>query len=87
MRGSVTFSEGGGKAPAQGREDTTVQQPPTVPRGGEVPTQEPEDTAVQLPPAAPRTGGLDDPLLLLIGLLVIVATVGVLGWAVRRRSS
>jgi plastocyanin len=87
MRGSVTFSESGGKAPAQGREDTTVQQPPTVPRGGEVPAQEPEDTAVQQPPAAPRTGGLDDPLLLLIGLLVIVATVGVLGWAVRRRSS
>jgi LPXTG-motif cell wall-anchored protein len=87
MRASVTFSERGGKAPAQGREGTTMQQPPTVPRGGEVPTQEPEDTAVQQPPAAPTTGGLDDPLLLLIGLLVIVATVGVLGWAVKRRSS
>jgi plastocyanin len=86
MRASVTFSESG-KAPAQGREGTIMQQPLTVPRGGEVPTREPEDTAVQQPPAAPTTGGLDDQLLVLIGLLVIVATVGVLGWAVRRRAS
>jgi plastocyanin len=86
MRASVTFSESG-KAPAEGREGTIMQQPLTVPRGGEVPTREPEDTAVQQPPAAPTTGGLDDQLLVLIGVLVIVATVGVLGWAVRRRSS
>ena len=85
MRASVTFSESGGKAPTQGREDTPIQQPPTVPKGGEVPTQESEDTAVQQPPTAPRTGGLDP--LLLIGLLVVLATLGVLGWAVRRRSS
>ena len=86
MRASVTFSESG-KAPAQGREGATMQQPLTVPRGGEGPTREPEDTTVQQPPAAPTTGGLDDQLLVLIGLLMIVATVGVLGWAVRRRSS
>ncbi len=91
MRASVTFSESGGKAPTQevvptqGREDTPIQQPPTVPKGGEVPTQESEDTAVQQPPTAPRTGGLDP--LLLIGLLVVLATLGVLGWAVGRRSS
>ncbi len=91
MRASVTFSESGGKAPTQkevptqGREDTPTQQPPTVPRGGEVTTQEREDTAVQPPPAASRTGGFDP--LLLIGLLVIVAAVGILGWAVRRRFS
>ena len=91
MRASVTFSETGGKAPTQevvptqGREDTPIQQPPTVPKGGEVPTQESEDTAVQQPPTAPRTGGLDP--LLLLGLLVVLTTLGVLGWAVRRRSS
>jgi plastocyanin len=91
MKGSVTFSESGGKAPTQeeiptqGREVTPTHQPPTVPRGEEVPTQEREDTAVQQPPTASKTGGLD--LLLLIGLLVIVAAVGVLGWAVRRRFS
>lgn len=85
MRATVTFSESGGKAPTQRREDTPIQQPPTVPKGGEVPTQESEDTAVQQPPTAPRTGGLDP--LLLIGLLVVLATLGVLGWAVRRRSS
>ncbi len=91
MRASVTFSESGGKAatqedvPSQGREDTLIQQPPTVPKGGEVPAQESEDTAAQQPPTAPRTGGLDP--LLLIGLLVVVAALGVLGWAVRRRFS
>ena len=91
MRASVTFSESGGKpptqevVPVQGREDTPIQQPPTVPKGGEVPTQESEHTTVQQPPTAPRTGGLDP--LLLIGLLVVLATLGVLGWAVRRRSS
>ena len=63
MKASVTFSESGGKAPTQEREDTAVQQPYT----------------------APGTGGLDP--LLLISLLVIVAAVGVLGWAVRRRPS
>jgi plastocyanin len=91
MRASVTFSESGGKAatqediPTQGREDTPIQQPPAVPKGGEVPTQESEDTTVQQPPTAPRTGGLDP--LLLIGLFVVLATLGVLGWAVRRHSS
>jgi plastocyanin len=90
MKASVTFSESGGKAPTQkevptqGREGTSIQQPPAVPRGGEVSTQEREDTAVQQPPTAPRTGGLDP--LLLIGLLVVVAALGVLGWVVRRRS-
>lgn len=40
MRASVTFSESGGKAPSQekdptqGRENTSIQQPPTVTRGG-----------------------------------------------------
>ena len=87
MRASVTFSGSDGKAPAQGREGTIMQQPLTVPRGGEVPTREPEDTAVQQPPAAPTTGGLDDQLLVLIGVLVVVATGGVLGWALRRRTS
>src|SRR5919202_468211 len=55
----------------------------TFSESGEGPTREPEDTTVQPPPAAPITGGLDDQLLVLIGLLMIVATVGVLGWAVR----
>jgi plastocyanin len=91
MRASVTFSESSGKAPtqkeipAQEHKDTPTQQPPAVPRGEEVPTQESEDTTVQQPPPVPRTGGIDP--LLLIGLLVVVAAVGVLGWAVSRRSS
>ena len=85
MRASVTFSESGGKAPTQEREDTSIQQPPTVTRSGEVPTQEREDTIVQQPHTAPRTGGLYP--LLLIGLLMIVAALGVLRWAIRRRSS
>ena len=91
MRASVTFSESGGKAPTQeevatqGRKDAPTQQPPAVPRGGEIPTQEREHTAVQQPPTALRTGGLDP--LLLIGLLVVVAALGVMGWAFRRRSS
>ena len=91
MRASVTFSESGRKAPAQeellprGREDANTQQPPAVPRGGEVPTQEREDTTVRQPPATPRTGGFNPPLL--IGVLMVVATVGLLGWAVRQRSS
>ena len=91
MKASVTFSESGDKAPTrddaptQGREGTSLQQPPAVPRGGEVPTQEREDTAVEQPLTAPRTGGLDP--LLLIGLLVVVAALGVLGWVVRRSSS
>ena len=91
MKASVTFSESGGKAPTQkevptqGREGTSIQQPPAVPRGGEVPTQEREDTVVQQPPTAPRTGGLDP--LILISLLVVLAALGVLGWVVRRRSS
>ena len=91
MRASVTFSESGGKAPTQegvatqGRKGTPTQPPPAVPGGGEIPTQEREDTAVQQPTTASRTGGLDP--LLLIGLRVIVAAGGVLGWTVRRRSS
>lgn len=91
MRASVTFGESSGKAPTQKEiptqehKDTPTPQPPAVPRGEEVPTQESEDTTVQQPPTAPRTGGLDP--LLLIGLLVVVATMGVLGWAARRRSS
>ncbi len=100
MKATVTFTESGGKAPSQetvprnqGREDTPVQQPPAVPRGGEVPaqeerppTQEHEDAAVEQPPATgPSTGGPGP--VLLIGLLAVVAVVGVLGWAVKRRSS
>jgi len=96
MRASVTFSDSGEKAPTQeevptqGREDTPIQQFPTVPKDGEVPTQEREDTAVeettvQQSPTAPRTGGLDP--LLLIGLVMVGVAVGILGWAVRRRSS
>jgi plastocyanin len=91
MRASVTFSESGEKAsaqeevPTQERTDTPTQQPPAVLRGEEVPTQKSEDNTVQQPPTAPRTGGLDP--LLLIGLLVVVAAVGVMGWAVSRHSS
>ncbi len=91
MRASVTFRESGGKAttqeevPTQGRKDTPAQQPPAVSRDGEVPTQEREDTAGQQPYTAPRTGGIYP--LLLIGLLVVVAALGGLRWAVRRRSS
>ena len=85
MRASVTFSESGEKTPTKGREDTSIQQPPTVTRGGEVPTQEREDIVVQQPYTAPKTGG--PYLLLLIGLLVIIAALGGLRWAVRRRSS
>ena len=91
MKASVTFSESGGKAPTQekvptqGREDTSIQQPPAIPRDGEVSTQEREGTAVQQPPTAPRTGGLDP--LNLIGLLVVMAALGILGWVIRRRSS
>src|SRR5215218_4074565 len=52
--------------------------------GGKAPTQESEGTAVQQPPTAPRTGGLDP--LNLIGLLVVIAALGILGWVIRRRS-
>ena len=88
MKASVTFSERGGKAPTQeeaptqGREDIPIQPTPAVSKGGDVSTQEREYTAVQQPPTAPRTGGLDP--LLLIGLLVVVAGLGVLGWVARR---
>jgi plastocyanin len=64
IKGSVTFGESG-EAPTQGREDTTIQQPP--------------------PTTLPRTGGLNQ--LLLIGLLVLFAVLGGLGWAVKRHSS
>src|SRR5215207_4550616 len=53
------------------RDGTTVQQPPT--------------TTVQQPPTVPRTGGLNP--ILPIGLLVVVVAVGLLGWAIKRRSS
>ncbi len=53
MKASVALSE-----PA--REDTTIQQPPTV----------------------PKTGG-PSPILLII--LLVVVTVGVLGWVIKRR--
>ena len=43
-----------------------------------------EGTTVQQPPTVPRTGGLSP--ILLIGLLMVVA-VGLLGWAIKRRSS
>ena len=100
MKASVTFSESGGKAPTQetvprnqGREGASNQQPPAVPRGGEGPTQEEvpptqehEEAAIeQPPPRVPRRGGPDP--VLLIGLLAAAAVVGVLGWAVKRRSS
>ncbi len=100
MKATVTFIESGGQAPTQetvprnqGREGTSNQQPPAVPRGGEVPaqeeevpTQEREEAAVEQPPATgPSTGGPDP--VLLIGLLAVAAVVGVLGWAVKRRSS
>ncbi len=100
MKASVTFRESGGRAPiqetvprTQGREDTSIQQPPAVPRDGEgpaheevPPTQEREDATVEPPPPrGPSTGGPDP--VLLIGLLAVAAVVGVLGWAVKRRSS
>ena len=91
MRASVTFRESGGKArtqeeiPTQGRKDTPAQQLPAMARDREVPTQERETTAGQQPYTAPRTGGIYP--LLLIGLLVVVAALGGLRWAVRRRSS
>jgi plastocyanin len=91
MRASVTFSESGGEAPANEREAPPIKPPPTVPRGAEAPTNERQYTTVQQPPspapppASPETGGLEPPPLL-IGLLV-VAAVGVLGWAVKRRFS
>ncbi len=53
------------------REGTAIQQPPT--------------TTVQQPPTVPRTGGLNP--ILPIGLLVVIVAVGLLGWAIRRRSS
>jgi len=53
------------------RDGTTVQQPPT--------------TTVQQPPTVPRTGGLNP--ILPISLLVVVVAVGLLGWAIKRRSS
>jgi plastocyanin len=64
IKGSVTFGESG-EAPTQGREDTTIQQPP--------------------PTTLPGTGGLNP--VLLIGLLVLFAVLGGLGWAVKRHSS
>jgi plastocyanin len=103
MKATVTFIESGRQAPnqetvpsTQGREDTRIQQPPAqqppaAPSGGEGPTQEEvpptqkrEDTTVQQPPTGPSTGGTSP--VFLIGLLAVVA-VGVLGWAVKRRSS
>ncbi len=86
MKGSVTFSE-------PQREGTTVQEPPAVgttvrePPAVGTTVQEPPTvgTTVQQPPTVPpRTGGLGP--ILLIGLLVVVA-VGVLGWAIKRRSA
>jgi plastocyanin len=58
------------------REATTVEQPP--------PDQQPPATVPQPPTTIPKTGGLSP--ILLISLAVIVA-VGLLGWAIKRRSS
>ena len=59
------------------REGTTVRQPPTT-------TVQQPPTTGQQPPTVPKTGGVSP--ILLIGLLVVVA-VGLLGWAIKRRSS
>src|ERR671921_685097 len=76
MKGSVTFSE-------PQREATTVQQPP-APDQQAPSIQQPPAPIQQLPTTIPKTGGLSP--IVLISLLVVVA-VGVLGWAIKRRSS
>ena len=75
MKGSVIFSE-------PQREATTVQQAP--PNQQSPPDQQPAATVPQPPTTIPKTGGLSP--ILLISLAVVVA-VGLLGWAVKRRSS
>jgi plastocyanin len=54
-----------------GREATSVQQPPA--------------TVPQPPTTIPKTGGLSP--ILLISVSAVVVAVGVLGWAIKRRSS
>jgi plastocyanin len=75
MKGSVIFGE-------PQREATTVEQPPPVQQPP--PDQQPPATVPQPPTTIPKTGGLSP--ILLISLAVIVA-VGLLGWAIKRRSS
>jgi plastocyanin len=53
-------------------------------RGEHATTQEREGTTVQQPAAVPSTGGLNP--FLLMGLLVVI-TMGALGWLVKRGSS
>jgi plastocyanin len=82
MKGSVIFGE-------PKREPPPVQQP--LPVQQSLPDQQPP-TSVQQPPTTvqqpattiPRTGGLSP--IVLISLAVVVA-VGLLGWAIKRRSS
>jgi len=73
MKGSVIFG-------AQ-REAPPVQQ---APPDQQPPPDQQAPTTVQQPPTVPRTGGLSP--ILLISLAVVVA-VGLLGWAIKRRSS
>ena len=74
MKGSVIFGAQREAPPVQPA--PPVQQPPT--------TDQQPPTPEQQPPTIPSTGGLSP--ILLISLAVIVA-VGLLGWAIKRRSS
>jgi plastocyanin len=74
--GSVIFGEPK-REPPPVQQPLPDQQPPTS-------VQQPPTTVQQPPTTIPRTGGLSP--IVLISLLVVVA-VGVLGWAIKRRSS
>ena len=78
MKGSVIFGEPQREAPTV-EQPPTNQQPPPVQQA--LPNQQPSD---QQAPTVPRTGGLSP--IVLISLAVVVA-VGLLGWAIKRRSS
>jgi len=81
MKGRVIFGE-------PKREALPVEQAPPIEQAPPVEQAPPEQqppTSVQQPPTTiPRTGGLSP--ILLISLAVVV-TVGLLGWAIKRRSS
>ncbi len=78
MKGSVTFGQ-------PQREATIVQPAPAPVQPAPAPDQQ-APAPDQQPPTVPGTGGIR-PSLLIIGLLPVLVGVGLLGWAIKRRSS